>query len=165
MIYIRYGQIRSADISNGPGIRVSLFVTGCTLNCKDCFNKEYQDFNYGKLWTSEVQDKFIELVNQAHISGVSILGGEPLQQDDSLKDLIVQLKKSYNKSIWMWTGYNIAELNERQLSIVKLVDVLVDGRFQIDKKSLKLKYRGSSNQRVINVKSTLSENKIIELNI
>ena len=166
---MKYAQIRKFDTANGPGIRTTLFVSGCTHACPSCFNAEAQDFKYGDEWTKEIEDKFIEYVKNDNISGVSILGGEPLQQikDNDMLNLLSRIKRETGKSIWMWTGYTLEEIinldNKMQKDILEHVDVLIDGRFEIDKKDLTLKYRGSSNQRVINVNESLKQDKIVLL--
>ena len=163
---MRYAQIRKFDVTNGPDVRTTLFVTGCTNNCEGCFNKELQDFNYGEEWTKETEDKFLEYAKNENVNGVNILGGEPMEQvmDDSLYDLLLRIKNETGKSIWLWSGYLYEEIikDNSKKRLLELVDVLVDGRFVIAKRDITLKYRGSSNQRVIDVKKSLEFNKIIE---
>lgn len=143
-----YAMIRKFDVSNGPGIRTTLFVSGCTHKCKDCFNEEQQDFNYGNLFTKETEDLFISYVKNSNVVGVNILGGEPLQQDDTLYNLLKRIKEETNKSIWLWTGYTKDSIPNAKLKILDYVDVLIDGKFEINKKNLSLKYRGSENQKI-----------------
>ena len=163
---MNYAQLRHFDVANGPGVRSSIFVSGCRFNCKGCFNKEAQDFNYGNIYTKEVEDKFMEYIKDDNVKGVSILGGEPLMQtmDDSLLNLLKRIKKETNKEIWMWTGfvYETAILDEKRKEILDYVDVLVDGQFDESKKVLNLKFRGSTNQRIIDLNKTKLEKKIIE---
>lgn len=163
---MNYAQIRHYDVANGPGVRASIFVSGCTHNCKNCFNKEAQDFNYGNLYTKEVEDKFMKYVLDNNTKGVSILGGEPLMQtmDDSLLNLLKRIKKETNKEIWLWSGYTYEEaiLSEKRKEILNYVDVLVDGRFEEENKSLLIKFRGSTNQRIIDLNKTRKEGKIVE---
>lgn len=163
---MNYAQIRHYDVANGPGVRASIFVSGCTHNCKNCFNKEAQDFNYGNLYTKEVEDKFMKYVLDNNTKGVSILGGEPLMQtmDDSLLNLLKRIKKETNKEIWLWSGYTYEEaiLSEKRREILNYVDVLVDGRFEEENKSLLIKFRGSTNQRIIDLNKTRKEGKIVE---
>ena len=164
---MNYAKIRNFDVSNGPGVRATLFVSGCTNNCEGCFNKELQDFSYGEKWTKEIEDKFIIQVKNSNIVGVNILGGEPMDQtrDKDLFNLLERIKKETNKSIWLWSGYlyeNIINCNNRN-NILKYVDVLIDGRFELDKRNISLKYRGSSNQRVIDVVKSRETNKIVEI--
>ena len=163
---MNYAQLRHFDVANGPGVRASIFVSGCRFNCKGCFNKEAQDFNYGNIYTKEVEDKFMEYIKDNNVKGISILGGEPLMQtmDDSLLNLLKRIKKESNKEIWMWTGfvYETAILDEKRKEILNYVDVLVDGQFNESKKVLNLKFRGSTNQRIIDLNKTKLEKKIIE---
>lgn len=163
---MNYAQIRHYDVANGPGVRASIFVSGCTHNCKNCFNKEAQDFNYGNLYTKEVEDKFMKYVLDNNTKGVSILGGEPLMQtmDDSLLNLLKRIKKETNKEIWLWSGYTYEEaiLSEKRKEILNYVDILVDGRFEEENKSLLIKFRGSTNQRIIDLNKTRKEGKIVE---
>ncbi len=166
---MNYAKIRKFDVSNGPGVRTTLFVTGCTNNCEGCFNKELQDFNYGEKWTKDIEDDFINQVMNPNIVGVNILGGEPMDQirDDDLSNLLKRIKLETNKSIWLWSGYlyeNILSSNDRN-TILKYVDVLIDGRFELDKRNISLKYRGSSNQRVIDVVKSRESNKIVEIEV
>ena len=161
---MNYSQIRKMDISNGPGIRVSLFTQGCSIHCPGCFNKSIWSYDGGQKWTSEIESQFLSLCSPSYISGISILGGEPLsfQNFEELKKLFKSFRKLYpEKTIWMWTGYEFEMLNKEQLEVVKLVDVLVDGPWVKKLADLSLKFKGSSNQRIINVKKTLKENKVI----
>ena len=156
---MKYSKIRKFDVSNGPGIRSTIFVSGCTHNCESCFNKELQDFDYGQDYTSETEEKLIEYMNNPMVVGINILGGEPLQQtmDDSLLNLLKRIKKKFpEKTIWLWTGdlFEIAIKDKKKLEILKQVDVLIDGPFMKSKRNINLKYRGSSNQRVIDIKKT-----------
>lgn len=147
---MNYSLIREYDITNGPGIRVTLFVSGCTNNCNGCFNKEQQDFNYGSKFDKGTEDYFISLVNNNLIVGVNILGGEPLQQDKTLIRLLKRIKKETNKNIWLWTGYKLNEIPQNKLEILDYIDTLIDGRFELENRDLSLKYRGSKNQNVYN---------------
>ena len=164
---MRYAQLRRYDISNGPNIRATLFVSGCTHNCKGCFNKDYQDFNYGKEWTSITETVFLHYVEDSKVKGVNILGGEPLQQtmDNSLADLLAKIKENTNKPIWLWTGYKLEDVinNTKVLNILQYVDVLIDGKFEEDRKDLNLMYKGSANQRVINLTKTFEKGEIVLL--
>ena len=156
---MNYAKIKWHDISNGPGVRASLFVSGCTHGCPNCFNQEAWDFDYGKPWTQEIEDEFIKHLQKKEIVGVNILGGEPLQQDITLLKIIARTVVEVQKPIWLWTGYVITDelLNNHLIyEILTLCDVVVDGRFVEAKKDLSLKYRGSSNQRVIDIKKTLT---------
>ena len=164
---MRYAQLRRYDISNGPNIRATLFVSGCTHNCKGCFNKDYQDFNYGKEWTSIAETLFLCYVKDPKVKGINILGGEPLQQtmDNSLADLLAKIKENTNKPIWLWTGYKLEDVinNTKIMNILQYVDVLIDGKFEEDKKDLNIMYRGSANQRVINLTKTFEKGEIVLL--
>ena len=164
---MRYAQLRRYDISNGPNIRATLFVSGCTHNCKGCFNKDYQDFNYGKEWTSITETLFLCYAKDPKVKGINILGGEPLQQtmDNSLADLLAKIKENTNKPIWLWTGYKLEDVinNTKVMNILQYVDVLIDGKFEEDKKDLNLMYRGSANQRVINLTKTFEKGEIVLL--
>ncbi len=153
---MRYAKVRSKDIANGPGIRVSIYVQGCNHHCPNCFNKETWDFNGGKIFTQRTQIQFLDLANNPEIVGFSILGGEPLQQGDDMLKLVKAMKEEFpDKNIWMWTGYTYEELNDEQLKIISYIDVLVDGRFVEAFKCPKLQFRGSANQRIIDVQKTL----------
>ena len=165
---MKYAQIRKFDVTNGPKVRTTLFVSGCTHNCPECFNKDQQSFQYGELWTEEVEEQFLSYVKNPNVHGVSILGGEPMQQlmDDSLLKLLTRIKEETNKEIWLWSGYTYDEIisNPRRKEILEQVDVLIDGPFKAEMKNLSLKYRGSENQRVIDVKKSLQENKVVLIN-
>ncbi|MGO1042193.1 anaerobic ribonucleoside-triphosphate reductase activating protein [Clostridioides difficile] len=162
---MKYAEIRKFDVSNAPGVRTTLFVSGCTHNCKGCFNKDLQDFNYGDIWSSKVEDEIISYLKNDNIVGLNILGGEPLQQtkDDDLINFLKRVKNETNKNIWLWSGYLFEEIIEDVLirEFLDYVDILVDGKFNISKRNISLKYRGSSNQRVIDVQKSLKENQII----
>jgi anaerobic ribonucleoside-triphosphate reductase activating protein len=166
---MNYAKIRKFDVSNGPNIRTTLFVSGCTNNCEGCFNKELQNFNYGNKWTKEVENEFIEYIKDPNVKGVNILGGEPMDQihDRDLINLLKRIKEETGKSIWLWSGHlyeDIIKDNNRR-EILSLVDIIVDGRFEIDKRDISLRYRGSSNQRVIDVLQSLKNNKVIEIEL
>ena len=153
---IRYATIKGNDVANGPGVRVSLYVQGCPHHCKGCFNEETWDFDGGELLTTSVMSKIMAIATTPHISGLSILGGEPFAQNlDLLLDFINKFKAAVGKPIWMWTGYLYEDLiqNEKAKKILDSIDVLVDGPFVESKKNLLLKYRGSYNQRVLNPKT------------
>jgi anaerobic ribonucleoside-triphosphate reductase activating protein len=161
---MHYNKIRKMDISNGPGVRVSIFMQGCVFNCKNCFNPETHDFNGGKEFTSETIDRILELCDKEYIEGLSILGGEamhPKNIEGTLK-LAQAFKEKYpNKTIWAWTGYLFDDLKDKE--ILKYIDVLVDGRFIDEEKNPLLHFRGSKNQRIIDVKKSLKNNKIVEI--
>lgn len=167
---MNYAKIKYNDIANGEGIRTSLFVSGCRNHCKECFNKETWNFNYGKVFTKEVEEEIINSLNFEHISGLTILGGEPFEPEnqEALLPFIKKVKEIYpNKTIWMYSGYTFEDISNGKVhtdysdAILKEIDVLVDGKFEIELFNLKLNFRGSSNQRIINVKETLFKNTII----
>ena len=160
-----YAQIRKYDTANGPGIRSSLFVSGCTHNCQGCFNREFMKFNYGKVWTKEVADEFIEMITDPQVKGVTILGGEPMDQiqDDDLLKLLKRIKEETRKDIWLYSGYTYEQIMQHKLrkEMLFLCDVLVDGLFVEELKNLKLKFKGSSNQRIIDIKQSTAKNKVM----
>ena len=123
---MKYAKVRKFDIANGPKVRTTLFVSGCTHNCPECFNKDQQSFQYGDLWTEEVEEQFLSYVKNPNVHGVSILGGEPMQQlmDDSLLKLLTRIKEETNKEIWLWSGYTYDEIisNPRRKEILEQVD-------------------------------------------
>lgn len=162
---MRYNKIRKMDISNGPGVRVSLFVQGCTFNCKGCFNPDTHDFKGGKEFTTEEVETIINLANKSQIKGLSILGGEPLHPNnvESVTMLAEYFKYKYpEKTIWLWSGYRFEDILKREdHKIFEFIDIMVDGQFEDDKKNIKLKYCGSENQRVIDVQESLKQNELI----
>lgn len=164
---MNYAQIRKFDVTNGPNVRTTLFVSGCTHNCEGCFNKDQQNFNYGNKWDKETEEEFISYVKNDNIDGVSILGGEPMEQirDKDLLNLLERIKEETNKGVWLWSGFTYEEIlkDDKKREILNFVDVLIDGKFEIENRDIKLKYRGSPNQRVIDVKTSLKENKVIEI--
>lgn len=160
----RYNKIRKMDISNGPGVRVSVFMQGCTFNCKNCFNPETHDFNGGKEFTDDTINEVLELCNNSYICGLSILGGEPLHNKniEASTKLAKAFKERYpDKSVWVWTGFKFEDY-VMDKEITKYVDFIVDGQFEEENKNPKLLYSGSSNQRVINVKKTMKKGKVVE---
>lgn len=160
---MNYAQIRKYDIANGPGVRTTIFLTGCTLNCKNCFNKEYQNFHFGKVFDDKAFDEVMDCLSDANIHGLSVLGGEPFDNLEGLKEFITKVRANSEKDIWIYSGYTFEELLEKDgaMDVLKNIDVLVDGRFVEDLKDLKLKFRGSSNQRIIDMKRTLEEDEIL----
>lgn len=169
---MNYATIKWYDISNGPGVRVSLYVSGCRNCCKGCFNKETWDFAYGEPFTKEVEDKIIEAMKPDYISGFTLLGGDPFEPENSkvLAPFMKRLRAAYpEKSFWCFTGYDLdaellsgkkGDLND-VMDILHTLDVLVDGRFVEEKKDLNLRFKGSSNQRTILVKPTLEKDEIV----
>ena len=169
---MNYGQIKKYDIANGEGVRVSLFVSGCTHHCKGCFNEETWDFNYGKPFTVETENEIINALSSTFINGFSLLGGEPFEKQNQ-RVLLPFLKKLKNlfpeKDIWCYTGYTLENdlLQESRArcectdEILNYIDVLVDGEYVEQLKDISLSFRGSSNQRIIDVKSSLEKGTVI----
>lgn len=173
---MNYAAIKNNDIANGLGIRVSLFVSGCTHHCKGCFNSVAWSFDYGNPFTEETQAQILSLLDKPHIKGLTLLGGEPMEPQNQVEiiKLLRQVKQKFpQKDIWCYSGYTLEELCDKQSlshtsvtdEILSLVDVLVDGKFEEEKKNLKLKFRGSSNQRLINIKQTQIKHEIVLLEI
>lgn len=169
---MNYAEIKTCDVANGPGVRVSLFVSGCTHHCEGCFNKETWDFNFGKPFTDEVIDDIIEYMKPDYIKGITLLGGEPLEQTNQqgLLPLLRKIDQIYpEKDIWCFTGYDfekdvigrMMEEWDETKEFMSYIDVLVDGEFMIDKKDLNLVFKGSSNQRTIMVQESFAEGRII----
>ena len=160
---MRYNTIRKMDIANGPGVRVSIFMQGGAFHCENCFNKETWDFDKGEEFTDEVIDNVIELCKPSFIKGLSILGGEPWHPKnvDGTTRLVKRFKEVFpDKTIWSWSGYTFEDYLSKQEGI-KYVDVVVDGRFVDSLKNPTLKFKGSSNQRVIDVAKSLEKNEVI----
>ena len=166
---MNYADIKNVDVANGEGIRVSLFVSGCTHHCKNCFNPQAWSYNYGKEFTKQEEDQIIEMLKPSHIKGLSLLGGEPF--DDNNQGAVLKLvervrKELPEKDIWCYTGSTIEELQSRNNPVTDellgQLDTLVDGKFEEEKKNLTLKFRGSENQRVINMKETNKVHRVIE---
>lgn len=158
---MHYNKIRKMDISNGPGVRVSIFVQGCTFHCKNCFNPETHDFNGGKEFDDDTIKKVLDLCQNDSSRGLSILGGEPLHPKniEEVTRLAKTFKETYpNKDIWVWTGFHFEDLKEKE--IFHYIDVLVDGQFDEELKDPRLKWRGSSNQRVIDIKRSLKTKRV-----
>ena len=162
---MKYAQVRSNDIANGPGIRVTLFVTGCPFRCAGCFNEAYQDFGFGREWSKRTQEWYVSLGEPSYIDGYSILGGEPLAQGIEMIELLKTIKEKTGKSIWMWTGYRFEDLNELQHKILDFVDVLVDGGFVENHFQPRLQFMGSTNQRLIKIQETLRAGRVIEVDM
>lgn len=168
---MNYCNIKKFDIADGIGVRVTLFVSGCTHHCEGCFQPETWNFDYGEPFTEAVENEIIEALKPDYIDGLTLLGGEPFEPENqkALLPFLKNLKKIYpEKTIWAYSGYTFEELTNDSRArcectddILSLIDVLVDGEFKIDLKNISLKFRGSSNQRVIDVKKTLDKGKII----
>ena len=175
---MNYGEIKTTDIANGTGVRTSLFVSGCTHHCKGCFNEETWDFGFGKPFTKEVEDEIIESLRPAYVTGLTVLGGEPMEiaNQKVVRPFLERVKRQLpDKTIWIYSGYLWEELNdvnnsrchgEDTFPILNLIDVLVDGEFKLDLNDISLKFRGSSNQRIILVPESIRSGKIVlsELN-
>ena len=181
---MNYAQIRSMDISNGEGIGVSLFVQGCDFHCQNCFNSETWEFSKGQEWNDKTKNQFLKLIETPFIQRVSILGGEPLhpQNVQNVLKIVDEIRVSYpTKNIWLYTGYTweeiwikdniktgdkVKDMREKSIKnlrrqVVRMCDVLIDGRYVDELRDISLHWRGSSNQRVINVQETLKQNQIV----
>ncbi len=170
---MNYGEIKKVDIANGTGVRVSLFVSGCTHRCKGCFNPDTWNFSFGKEYTEETENDIIEALKPSYIEGLSLLGGEPFEPENQ-KTLVGLLKRIRQelpgKNVWCYSGYTFEELTGQKKSraftdisaeMLSLIDVLVDGEFVEELKDISLQFRGSSNQRIIDVKESLKSNTVI----
>lgn len=160
---MRYNKIRKMDIADGPGIRVSIFMQGCTFHCKNCFNPETHDFDGGEEFTDATIDRVLELADNEMVEGLSILGGEPMhpQNIDGTLKLAKKFKEKYpNKTVWSWTGF-LFDRDLKDKDVMKYIDVLVDGQYVDELHNPKLKWRGSENQRVIDVQASLKAGKVI----
>lgn len=173
---MNYGEIKNCDIANGLGVRVSLFVSGCTHQCKGCFNAQTWDFSFGSPYTQAVEDRIISMLSPGYINGLSLLGGEPMEPDNqrALMPLLRRVRETYpDKDIWCYSGYTFEDdlLSESRArcevtdEFLSYIDVLVDGEFVEEKKNISLSFRGSENQRIIDVPKSLETGKtvIIEL--
>lgn len=171
---MNYADIKTVDIQDGTGIRVSLYVSGCHFHCKGCHNQEAWDFNYGKKFDDSTIDYILELLDHSYIAGLSLLGGEPMElvNQQELQKLVKKVKEKFpNKTIWCYTGYDFENdiMNDMYgkhdftKNMLKYIDIMVDGQFIEDKKLVDLKFRGSTNQRKIDVQKSLSEGKLVRL--
>lgn len=161
---MKYAQIREMDVTNGNGIGVALFTQGCPYHCKNCFNQETWDFNKGIDWTKETENRIIELLKPKYITRLTILGGEPLieRNIEPLTALLKRVKSVYpDKQVWLYTGGDFEVLEGLYEEIFRYIDILIDGRYIDDLRDYKLKWRGSSNQRIIDVQKSLKEGEII----
>lgn len=165
---MNYGRIYYADIANGVGCRTSLFLSGCRNHCKECFNPETWDFSYGKPFDADIQETVIDSIRPSYIEGLSILGGEPMEPEnqEALLPFLKDVKTACpNKTVWLYSGFTWEELTDDAKGarcrtewideILPLIDILVDGRFELEKKNISLKFRGSENQRIIKVPASL----------
>ena len=163
---MRYNTIRKMDISNGPGVRVSVFMQGCHFHCKNCFNPDTWNFEGGKEFNDETIDDVLNLCGEGHIKGLSILGGEPMHPKniDATTKLAKAFKEKYpNKNLWVWSGFRYdEELKDKE--VLNYIDVLVDGQYVDELHDFTLKWRGSSNQRVIDVQKSLENKEVILMN-
>ena len=171
-----YGELKKRDIANGLGIRVALFVSGCTNHCEECFNRATWDFNYGKPYTANTEKEIIEALRPDYVRGLSLLGGEPMEPKNqpAILELVRRVRKELpDKDIWCYTGFTYEELltkssypnTEITEEILMCIDVLVDGRFEKDKRNLMLKFRGSENQRLIDMNATREKGEVVLLDI
>lgn len=169
---MNYADIKKYDVANGPGVRISLFVSGCSHFCKGCFNEIAWDYNYGKEFTDDTINEIVEFLDNPHIAGLTILGGEPMdpKNQDALVPLVKKVKELYpDKTIWCFTGYlfdkdlleNMYKKNPSTRELLSRFDVMVDGEFVEDLKNLNLKFKGSSNQRTIDVQASLKEGRVV----
>ena len=170
---MNYGQIYFTDTANGAGCRTALFVSGCSHHCEGCFNEETWNFDYGEPFTEKVEDEIIESLKPTYIAGLTVLGGEPMEvrNQPAVWHLIERVRNEVpNKSIWVYSGYTYEELTDSNNArtrtdvtdnILDNIDILVDGEFVLDLKNISLKFRGSSNQRIIDMKATRESNEII----
>lgn len=168
---MNYATIKNCDIANGLGVRVSLFVSGCRHHCKNCFNEVAWDFQYGQKFTEETEDYLLSLLEPEYINGLSILGGEPMEPEnqDALLAFVKKVKEQYpQKDVWCYTGFTLEKLvgdsrahTEMIKDLLSYIDVLVDGKFVEAKKDITLKFRGSANQRLIDMKKSAAEQRIV----
>ena len=172
---MNYGEIKKTDIANGVGVRVSLFVSGCRHHCQNCFNEDTWDFNFGKPFNESAQKEVIDALSKPFIAGLTLIGGEPFEAENQkpLLDFVKKVRSIYeNKNIWCYSGFTFDEIMGKSRAsgptakeLISYIDVLVDGRFVENLKDISLKFRGSSNQRIIDIKETLKQGKIVELKL
>lgn len=167
---MNYATIKKTDVANGPGVRVSLFVSGCRHACKGCFNSEAWDFKYGNPFDEDIMNEIMTALEPEYIEGFSVLGGEPFEPEnrETVLNVIKTVRAKYpDMSIWCYSGFLFDVLKETEVSkdILSLIDVLVDGKFVEEQKNLRLKFRGSENQRLIDVKKSLAAGEVIELKL
>ena len=168
---MNYAAIKDCDIANGPGVRVSLFVSGCTHHCKGCFNEVAWDFDYGTPFTEETEEKILKMLAPNYVKGITLLGGEPFEPENqpALVSLLEKIRNTYpQKSVWAFSGYLFENMlagkvgqKDTCLRFLQMLDVLVDGPFVESKKDLMLRFRGSDNQRLIDVPASLAGNKVV----
>ena len=160
-----YSKIKFNDVANGPGLRLSLFTSGCTHHCKGCFQPETWNFKNGEPFTLETQKYIIEKSKNKYIAGLSLLGGDPLDNVDGILPLLQEYRKTFaaTKSIWLWTGYLFEEILKDDLKskVLPFIDVIIDGKFEENLKDITLKYKESTNQRVIDVKKSVDTHTVV----
>lgn len=160
-----YSKIKFNDVANGPGLRLSLFTSGCTHHCKGCFQPETWNFKNGEPFTLETQKYIIEKSENKYIAGLSLLGGDPLDNVDGILPLLQEYRKTFaaTKSIWLWTGYLFEEIlkDDFKSEVLPFIDVIIDGKFEENLKDITLKYKGSTNQRVIDVKKSVDTHTVV----
>ncbi|MCQ2464473.1 MAG: anaerobic ribonucleoside-triphosphate reductase activating protein [Oscillospiraceae bacterium] len=173
---MNYAAVKRRDVANGTGVRVSLFVSGCTHHCRGCFNPETWDFEYGSLFDENAENEIISYLEPEYIRGISVLGGEPMEPENqkALLPFIRRIKEIYpEKDVWLYTGYlfdteltgNGRAVCEATAEILSMTDVLVDGEFEEDKRNLRLRFRGSENQRIIDVRASLSSGRTVLMDL
>ena len=171
---MNYADIKTVDIQDGTGVRVSIYVSGCHFHCKGCHNQEAWDFNYGKKYTEETEKYILDLLDKDYISGLSILGGEPLEPSNQevLAGLVQKVKEKFpDKTIWCYTGYDFEKNVMGEMykkfdftpKFLQNIDIMVDGQFEEENKLIDLKFRGSTNQRKIDVQKSLKNNEVVKL--
>ncbi|MBR4295998.1 MAG: anaerobic ribonucleoside-triphosphate reductase activating protein [Clostridia bacterium] len=169
---MHYGEIKNCDVANGTGVRVSLFVSGCTNHCEHCFQPQTWDFEYGNPFESETEEKIIKMLEPSYIDGLTLLGGEPFEPRNQavLYPFVKRVREKFpQKTVWAYSGFTFEELTSEDSyphcsvtnDLLSLIDVLVDGRFVEAKKDISLRFRGSSNQRIINIPLTLKTGKVV----
>ena len=163
---MKYNLVRKMDISNGPGVRVSVFMQGCEFHCKNCFNPETWNFNGGNEFTQDTIDEVMQLCGEGYVKGLSILGGEPMHPKniEATTKLAKAFKEKYpNKNLWVWSGFKFDE-DLKDKEVLNYIDVLVDGQYKDELHDPTLKWKGSTNQRVIDVQKSLKNHQVIEFN-
>ncbi|MBO5913381.1 MAG: anaerobic ribonucleoside-triphosphate reductase activating protein [Clostridia bacterium] len=168
---MNFAKINKNDIANGSGVRVTLFVSGCTHHCKGCFNQEAWDFGYGQPFTEDIENELLEALSPSYIKGLTLLGGEPMEPQNQrvLVEFLAKVKERYpQKTIWCYSGYTFEELTGKSRArcdvtdrMLSYIDVLVDGKFVEELKDISLRFKGSSNQRLIDLKATLDKGEVV----
>lgn len=163
---LKIASYKPFNFVDGEGVRCSLYVSGCKFACPGCYNKAAQSFVYGQPYTAELEEQIIADLGQSYVQGLTLLGGEPFVNTQVCLQLVKRVREVYTntKDIWSWTGYTWEELQQEsadKLALLNEIDILVDGRFELDKMDLTLQFRGSSNQRIIDVKQSLAQNRVI----